>query len=220
MNLHLSAGALSGALLLAACGGDGAQPDDERFEVTVTQTVTASPENDPDTPTTPEDTSTPEDTTSASPEPTTDASAPEDPSGSAADEPEDESEEHFEDFDEDAEWPVEDFDEEWALVCTDRILEDLEIVDERLSDGIQVSNALYLLSDSYDCLNDAGVPGGADPADYLARVGTLSQFAELAADEFDYDPMNATARYTVLKEETTPLFEVLSAATGVDLRVP
>ena len=117
--------------------------------------------------------------------------------------------------------PVEsDFDEEWALAKAGDIVEDIGTVDERLSDGIQVDGALNLLSDSYGRLADAGVPPGLDAASYLARVTTLQSFSAQAADGYDVDPTDATAKYLVVREETGVLFKQINGAIGSDLALP
>ncbi|KRE41051.1 hypothetical protein ASG74_14390 [Knoellia sp. Soil729] len=113
-----------------------------------------------------------------------------------------------------------DFDEEWALAKAADITEDIATVDERLGDGIQVPGALTLLSGSYRRLANAGVPPGLDRAQYLARVKTLESFAAQAADEYEWDPSSATAKYLVAREETGVLFKQINGAIGSNLRLP
>ena len=83
-----------------------------------------------------------------------------------------------------------------------------------------VSSALYLLSDSYGRMLDAGVPSGIDASTYRARLATLSQFASLAGDEYDDDPMQGTARYRVVRRQTGILFGQINAALGTQLHLP
>ena len=115
---------------------------------------------------------------------------------------------------------ADEFDRGWARDIASDIEEDLSSVDERLGDGIGVSSALYLLSDSYRRLLDAGIPPGADPAKYTARLKTLSSFAQLASDEYDTDATQASARYAVIRRETGVLFAVLNSAMGTSFRLP
>lgn len=116
--------------------------------------------------------------------------------------------------------PVAGFDRTWALAKAADIIEDIGTVDERLGDGIQVDGALILLSDSYGRLADAGVPPGLDPHTYLARVETLQWFAGQAADRYDLDPLDATARYEVARNETGVLFAQINASIGSHLELP
>jgi hypothetical protein len=54
----------------------------------------------------------------------------------------------------------EEFDRQWAMTNARYIIEDIGVVDERLGDGIMVSSALDILSDSDAGLAEAGTPPG------------------------------------------------------------
>ena len=88
-----------------------------------------------------------------------------------------------------------------------------------MQDGIAVPSALYMLSSSYDRMTDAGVPAGADPAKYMARLTTLASFAQSAGDEYDDSPGEATARYAVVRRETGILFSVLNSTLGTHYKL-
>ena len=100
------------------------------------------------------------------------------------------------------------------------ILEDIETVDYRLGDGITVSSALYLLSDSYARLGNDAVPPGVSESKYLARLATLSDFAWDAAEIYDYNSMEGTAKYMVLRKETTPVLDDINAWLGTNYQLP
>ncbi len=213
--LACSLAALTG---LAACGA----PDDTQVTVsppTVTMTAPAvTVTADAATPTPPTvtvtETATPDATTTPPAPPQ--FTVPEVPSGTETPTTPSEPPQGVEN-------PIEEsdlFDEAYAVDTATRVVEDLETVDERLLDGIAVASALYLLSDSYGYLGNAGVPPGVDAAEYVTQLDTLQTFAELAGDEYADDPVNASARYAVLKEETVIIFNQINAATGSNLQVP
>ena len=196
----LGTGVLAALIVgLTACGS--ASADDARaaaeapaatvtIETTVTATVTATPSASPSEPT-----SSP---TPRSAEPAPKAAATSAPDGS----------------------PQADFDPSYARTVAGYIIEDIGDVDEYMQDGIAVPSALYMLSSSYDRMTDAGVPPGADPAKYMARLTTLSSFAESAGDEYDDSPVEATARYAVIRRETGVVFSVLNSAMGTHFKLP
>lgn len=113
-----------------------------------------------------------------------------------------------------------DFDKAYAIDVTDRIIEQIKSVDERMGDGIQVDGALQLLANQYDRLANAGTPPGADEADYMSRLSTLNDFAQRAADSYADDPTGATAKYEVVRKETKPVLEAINAATGKHFTLP
>jgi hypothetical protein len=112
------------------------------------------------------------------------------------------------------------FDRAWALHATGQMVHDIKTVDFRLHDGIAVSSALYLLSDDYPRLLDAGIPAGVDEAEYRSRLTTLSSFAETAGDEYFDQPTTGAARYAVVRKETGVLFAQLNSSVGTDLQLP
>ena len=68
---------------------------------------------------------------------------------------------------------------------------------------------------------NAGVPPKIkNKAKYQARIATLSDFAEMAGDEYPDDPVAATARYSVIRDQTTKLFNKINAAIGTQFAVP
>lgn len=112
------------------------------------------------------------------------------------------------------------FDAARAKTCAGRVVRDMKTVDVRLQDGGAVGSGLSLLSGSFDCFEDAGVPAGGDAATHTALVRTLSQFTSDAADLYDVDPTTASAKYAVVKEKTPSLLSSVNAATGADYAVP
>ena len=115
---------------------------------------------------------------------------------------------------------AEDFDRGWLVAKSQDAHTDIRSVDRRLQDGIAVAGALYLLSDSYERMSEAGVPPGLDPATYLARLDTLRIFAEQAGDLYDIDPMEASAKYSVTRQQTGVLFGQINGALGTNLQLP
>ncbi|MFK5645114.1 hypothetical protein ACI3ET_01180 [Ornithinimicrobium sp. LYQ121] len=115
---------------------------------------------------------------------------------------------------------VGDFDVDWAHVCAERILRDIETVDERIVDGGAVGSGLGLLASSYGCLADRGAPPGVDAGDYLPRLATLQDFATRAANTYLDDPMEASATYSVVRQETAPVLQMLNEATGSAYALP
>lgn len=83
-----------------------------------------------------------------------------------------------------------------------------------------MSSGLYLLSDSYERMSEAGVPPGLDAATYLARLDTLRLFAEQAGDLYDVDPMEPSAKDYVTREQTGVLFGQINGALGTDPQLP
>ena len=112
------------------------------------------------------------------------------------------------------------FDRAYAVAKVSDIVDDIKTVDHRLKDGIGVSSALSLLSDSYGRLQDAGLPPGVDKSTYYARLSTLQAFAAQAADTYDSDAMQASARYVVVRKQTGVLFQQLNTALGTDFQLP
>jgi hypothetical protein len=112
------------------------------------------------------------------------------------------------------------FDRAYALDQAREIIGDIRELNTRFQDGIGVSSRLYILSDAYSGLEDAGVPPGVKPQNYLPRLRTLASFAEQAADQYDFNAMEATAKFEVIKEQTRTLFSQINKATGSNLKVP
>lgn len=112
------------------------------------------------------------------------------------------------------------FDRAYAIDIGNDIVHDIKTVDGRLQDGIAVSSALDLLSDSYGRLLDAGMPPGVNEAKYYARLTTLQSFAEDAADLYVSNPMEGRAKYAVLREQTGPLLDQLNGVMNTSLRLP
>jgi len=114
------------------------------------------------------------------------------------------------------------FDAEWALTGAENVIEDIQVIDDRIahSSWSSASTNLSLLADSYARILDAGYPPEVDEADYYARLSTLQEFASMASAEIVDYPIDGAARYEVLRQETQPLLDDLNAATGSDLRLP
>ncbi len=112
------------------------------------------------------------------------------------------------------------FDREYAMSVTGDIVQEVKTVDHRLKDGIAVSSALYLLANDFERLQDAGTPPGVTAADYHARLTTLGSFASQASDIYDANPMEGSAKYAVLREQTGPLLGTLNSALGTSFSLP
>jgi len=112
------------------------------------------------------------------------------------------------------------FDRAYAIDIGNDIVHDIKTVDRSLRDGIGVSTALNLLSDSYGRLLDAGIPPGVNESNYYGRVTTLQTFAEDAADLYYTNEMEGSTKYAVLREQTPPLLDQLNGALNSNLRLP
>ena len=113
------------------------------------------------------------------------------------------------------------FDRRYLLKTARYVISDMRTINTRLRDGISVSSAFYILSDSYGYMSNAGVPPKiVKKARYKARLATLSDFANLAGDEYYDDETAAIARYSVIRKQTKILFNQVNTAIGSDLRVP
>lgn len=116
--------------------------------------------------------------------------------------------------------PTDDFDRDYALLKAQDVIDDLRSIDERMQDGIMAASRLHLLGGNYGRLQSAGVLPKTDAAQYIARLRTLEEFAEQAADQMGYAPTEGSARYQVIRQETGVLFDQLNAALGTILRLP
>ena len=113
------------------------------------------------------------------------------------------------------------FDRAYLIKTSRWVIREMKSVDYRLNDGIAVSSGLYLLSGSFGYMLNAGVPPSIrNQARYKARITTLSNFAEMAGDEYYDDEISAVARYSVIKDQTRILFRQINAALGTSLTVP
>jgi hypothetical protein len=112
------------------------------------------------------------------------------------------------------------FDSAWAVDIASDIVHDVKTVDQRLGDGIAVESAMFLLSDDFPRLLDAGIPPGVREAQYVARLQTLESFTDEAADLYASDPTEGSARYAVVREQTGVLLEQLNSAVGSDFTLP
>jgi hypothetical protein len=100
------------------------------------------------------------------------------------------------------------------------IVGDMQRIDYRLGDGIAVSSAMWMLAENYDRLLDSPAPAGVSRSKYYARLATLSDFMNEAADDYDYAPTSATAQYLAVKKHTKPVFKAVNAWLGTGFRVP
>lgn len=112
------------------------------------------------------------------------------------------------------------FEKDYVSKVAGWIVDDVRAIDERMLDGIGVSNRLYMLSENFDRLLDSPTPRGADPARYRARVLTLRTFASDASDLYDYSPSEATAKWVVLRSETPQVLDAINAWLGTSYRLP
>lgn len=115
---------------------------------------------------------------------------------------------------------ITDFDSAYAQQVARDIVTEIKTVDHRLKDGIAVASALNLLSNDYSRLLDAGTPPVIDASEYHARLSTLESFAAEAASMYADDPMEASARYVVVRKETGVLLGQLNEAMGTDYQLP
>ncbi|MFH5822256.1 hypothetical protein [Georgenia sp. AZ-5] len=114
------------------------------------------------------------------------------------------------------------FHEDRAATVTEWLVEDVASADERFHDRPDIMGwaPLANLADNMDRLHDAGVPPGQDPAHYLARLATLQQFYDRAADEITYDVPAAAATYTVARGHTQELLDALNPVLGTSHVLP
>lgn len=116
--------------------------------------------------------------------------------------------------------PIDPRDMEALSVGATRLLRDIHTVDLRLRDGGAVSSGLWLVQTDFEHLLTLPTPPGTDPAKYRARLTTLAAFAEDASDLYWDYPMEATARYVVLREETTPILVAINDWLGTSFELP
>jgi hypothetical protein len=112
------------------------------------------------------------------------------------------------------------FSQQRALAKAFDVIGDLRVVDDCLSDGVDVRSALILLSRSYGRLAEAGVPPGLGRSDYLGRVGALQVQSAQAAEGYDVDRTAALAKYAAVREGTRVLFQQINGALGSHLALP
>lgn len=117
----------------------------------------------------------------------------------------------------DAEVPQ--FDRAYAISVVGSIVESIEMVDERLSDGIGLASGLSILGGNYGRLLNAGIPPG-EGGQYYGRLTTLQTFVLDAADLCDTNPMEAIANYQVSREQTGALFAQLNNALDTNFQLP
>lgn len=101
-----------------------------------------------------------------------------------------------------------------------RLLRDIHTVDVRLLDGIGVSSGLWLVQTDFEHLLTLPTPPGTDPAKYRARLTTLAAFTGDASDLYWDYPMEATAKYVVLREETAPILVAINDWLGTTCEYP
>ena len=114
-----------------------------------------------------------------------------------------------------------DVDTSSIALYTQRIVEDINALDEWVRDGIGMTSRLLMLARSYQSLADGSVPPGVDAAEFRSRAATLAQFAELAATEYSYgQELEGSARYAVIREETIPLLQAVNLGLGTSFALP
>lgn len=89
-----------------------------------------------------------------------------------------------------------------------------------MQDGIGLLTALSMLSDSFGRMAEAGVPPGLSAPNYLARLQTLETFAADAGDLYHDNPMEASAKYEVIRKQTGILLTQINNALDTDLQLP
>jgi hypothetical protein len=104
------------------------------------------------------------------------------------------------------------FDRAGAGAAYRSIVAGVTVLDGQFASGASPSLRLDVLAKDLGTLATCGVPPGLDGPSYLSRVRTLEMFAAAAAEESLTDRARATARYEVVRRETSLL---LTQVNGV-----
>lgn len=74
---------------------------------------------------------------------------------------------------------------------------------------------------TYDSLLDSPAPPHIDEGKYYVLLDTSAQFMYDAADMYDYDPMNATTKYLVVRDRTQEgILDPINAWLGTSYSIP
>jgi hypothetical protein len=109
-----------------------------------------------------------------------------------------------------------------VLLHAGRVVQDVQTADQRLASGFDagLSTTMSFLATDFADLQSDGPPPGADVTKYLASCSALSSFAQQASAEFTAgDDMDATARYTVLRQHVNDVLRPVDAAYGSHLSI-
>lgn len=114
------------------------------------------------------------------------------------------------------------FDEDYARTVLGWIVEDVATADERMSDRPDIggSASMSFLADDMRRLLEAGIPPVADDSGYYALVATLEEFFAQAAAQLPSDIPGAAATYTIAREHTEELLDILNPVLGTSHTLP
>lgn len=119
--------------------------------------------------------------------------------------------------------PAASFDVKRATTVVGWIVADIATADERMLDRPEIGGATTMGSLAQDMryLADAGMPPVADPANYYGRVTALEERYTIARDLLYADnTMEAAAAYSVARENTQTLLDVLNPVLGTSHQLP
>ncbi|HEU5145011.1 MAG TPA: hypothetical protein VFT81_07520 [Dermatophilaceae bacterium] len=100
------------------------------------------------------------------------------------------------------------------------IIAGVAVLDGQFASGASPSLRLDVLATDLGTLATLGVPPGLDGPSYLSRVRTLETFADAAAQESLTDRTRATARYEVVRRETSLLLTQVNDVLGTTYALP
>jgi hypothetical protein len=107
-------------------------------------------------------------------------------------------------------------------VIAARIVEDIADADERFLDGrgLGAKSTMDFLEEDMDRLLSCGIPNVPDESYYYATVATLRSFYGKASDQLPHDVIRAAATYTVTREQTSELLDMLNAVLDTQFVLP
>jgi hypothetical protein len=112
------------------------------------------------------------------------------------------------------------FDRAGADATYGSIVDGVAVLDGLFASGASPSLRLDVLATDLGTLATLGVPPGLDRPSYLSRVRTLETFAAAAAEESLTDRSRASARYQVVRRETSLLLTQVNEVLGTTYALP
>jgi hypothetical protein len=112
------------------------------------------------------------------------------------------------------------FDRAGADATYRSIVDGVAVLDGLFASAASPSLRLDVLATDLGTLTTLGVPPGLDGPSYLSRVRTLETFAAAAAEESLTDRTRATARYEVVRRETSLLLTQVNEVLGTTYALP
>jgi hypothetical protein len=112
------------------------------------------------------------------------------------------------------------FDRAGADAAYQDIIAGVTMLDGLFASGASPSLRLDVLATDLGTLVTLGVPPGLDGPSYLSRVRTLQTFAAAAAEESLTDLTRATARYEVVRRETSLLLTQVNEVLATTYALP